>query len=199
MTNTTITTNEEVKAQRRRDRKIFIRKVKVFARSKTGLKKIRKIAPEIADMIEAHSEYLDIPQYFNDPRVAGNYLIRIYDKDWYTGESGNALLRCAEHLYNYCTGAEAFGHEYEPSIPASFKVIAWGVTDPNIREALESNIINLKHPVIQWTDPDALEYGIDKPLKDGEDRGSIRPDICVLPYLRIERFKATEKEYKIKI
>ena len=48
-------------------RQIFIAKVKRFARSKAGLKKIGRIAPETAAVLAEHPEYLDICQKKNDP------------------------------------------------------------------------------------------------------------------------------------
>ena len=68
------------KEQERKARKIYINKVKRFARSKAGLKILKQLAPEAALMIEAHPDWLDIAQYYNDPRLSGNYRVDFYDR-----------------------------------------------------------------------------------------------------------------------
>ena len=182
--------------EERRKRTIYINKVKRFSRSKAWLKIIRLLAPEIADMIEAHPEYLDIPQYLNDPRLSGNYRVDIYDRFYYTGESGNLILRISEHIYNYCSSAEYFGHKFDPSIPARFEVFALHDTDKKMREFIEDKVIAAYKPVLQWTSPDDPIYGSDKPIPEGETRESMRSDICSWPNLRKERFKEIQDSYK---
>lgn len=186
------------KEQERKARKIYINKVKRFARSKAGLKILKQIAPEAALMIEAHPDWLDIAQYYNDPRLSGNYRVDFYDRLFYTGESGNVLLRISEHVYNYCYSADAFGHKYDPTerIPAKFEVFARGCTDKAMRELMEAKVIEVLHPILQWTDPEAPEYGSDKPIPEDETRESMRPDICVYTNLKIERFRAIQDAYK---
>lgn len=193
----TIITNTNRKE--RRERKIYINKVKRFAKSKAGLKIIRELAPEIAKMIEEHPDWLDIEQYYNDPRLSGNYRVDFYDRLFYTGESGNVLLRVSEHVYNYCYSADAFGHKYDPAdkTPATkFEVFAWGVVHKDMRELMESRVIEVMHPVLQWTDPEAPEYGSDKPIPEDETRESMRSDICVHTNLKIDRFRAIQDAYK---
>lgn len=194
MTKTIITNTHQ---QERKQRRIYVNKVKRFAKSKAGLKIIRELAPEIAKMIEDHPDWLDIAQYYNDPRLSGNYRVDFYDRLFYTGESGNVLLRISEHIYNYCTSADAFGHKYEPSVPATFEVFSCGVTDKTMRELIESRVIEVMHPVLQWTDPEAPEYGSDKPIiPEDETRESMRSDICVYTNLKIDRFRAIQDAYK---
>ena len=48
--------------------------------------------------------------------------------------------------------------------------------------------------ILQWTDPEAPEYGSDKPIPDGQTRESIRPDIYIYTTLRINRFKMIQAE-----
>ena len=185
--------------EQRRARLIYINKVKRFARSKAGLKIIRQLAPEIARIIEEHPEYLDIPQRENDPRLAGNYRIDFFNRIFYTGETGNLVFRICEHIYNYCYSADAFGHQYDPTekIPARFEVIAWGVVHKDMRElVIESRVIEVMHPVLQWTNPASPEYGSDKPIPEGETRESMRSDICVYTNLKIDRFRAIQDTYK---
>ena len=181
--------------QRRR----YVAKVKRFARSKAGLRIIEKLAPDIAAMIKNNPEYLDVPQVFNDHRLSGCYLISIYDQCFYTGESGNALFRICEHVYNYCNEAESFGHKYDASIPAKFEVFAWGVADKEMRELIEDRVIDIKHPLLQYTDKNAPEYGKDKAIPEGETRETMRKDICVSSSLKIKRFNTTRTAYYEKI
>lgn len=192
----TIITN--TKQQKGKNRRIYINKVKRFARSKAGLKIIKDLAPEIAKMIEEHPNWLDIAQYYNDPRLSGNYRVDFYDRLFYTGESGNLIFRIAEHIYNHSYSADAFGHKYDPAdkTPAKFEVFAWGVVHKEMRELMESRVIEVMHPVLQWTDPEAPEYGSDKPIPEGETRESMRPDICVYTNLKIDRFHAIQDAYK---
>ena len=179
-----------------KERQVFVAKVKRFARSKAGLKKIKRLAPDIARLIENNPEYLDIPQVFNDPFLSGCYTIHICGRCVYVGESGNMAFRIIEHIYNYCTGADKFGHQYDPGIPAEFKGVAWGVTDKDFREAFESSAIDLLHPLLQYTSTDAPEYGSDKPIPDGETRETMRSDICITTNLKIERVNALIKAYE---
>lgn len=189
----TIITNQE-----RKQRRIYVNKVKRFAKSKAGLKIIRELAPDIAKIIEDHPDWLDIAQYYNDPRLSGNYRVDFYDRLFYTGESGNVILRISEHIYNYCYSADAFGHKYDPAdkIPAKFEVIAWSIVHKDMRECLESRIIEVMHPVLQWTDPESPAYGSDKPIPEAETRESMRSDICVYTNLKIDRFRAIQDAYK---
>ena len=153
------------KEHERKARRIYVAKVKRFARSKAGLKIIRQLAPEIAKMIAEHPEYLDVPQYYNDPRLAGNYRGDIFERMFYTGESGNCVFRISEHIYNYCSSADAFGHKYDPTdkTPTKFEVFSLGVVHKEMRELIEERVIEVMHPVLQWTDSEAPEYGKDKP------------------------------------
>lgn len=185
------------KEQERKVRQIYINKVKRFARSKAGLKVVRQLAPEIARIIEEHPEYLDIPQNKNDPRLAGNYQICFFDQIFYTGESGNCVFRLAEHIYNYCDSADAFGHKYEPAdaIPARFEIFASGVIHKEMRELIEASVVKKMKPILQYTDPYAPEYEIDKPIPDGETRESMRSDICIFTNLKVDRFDKIRAEY----
>ena len=185
------------KEQERKARRIYVGKVKRFARSKAGLKIIRQLAPEIAKMIEEHPEYLDVPQYYNDPRLSGNYRGDIYNRIFYIGESGNCVFRICEHIYNYCSSADAFGHKYDPTdrIPTKFEVFTWGVVHKKMRELIEERVIEVMHPVLQWTDPEAPEYGSDKPIPDGETRETMRSDFCIFTNLKVDRFRQIQDEY----
>lgn len=182
-----------------KDRKIYISKVKRFAKSKTGLAKLSKIAPDVANVIKEHPEYLDIAQYRNDPRVAGVYTNYIFGDLFYIGSSGNVFLRECEHCYSFIKEAEFYGHKYEPTIPCEFKPVAVGMTDPDLREMLEFNAIRSLKPILQWTDPDSPEFGTDKPISQGETRDSIRPDVCIDFSLRIKRFNMAQQKYNKKL
>lgn len=175
-------------------RKIYISKVKRFARSKAGLKKLEKIAPDVAKMIALHPEWLDIPQYLNDPRVSGCYINTIFGKTFYSGSSGNAYLRICEHAYNFITDATAYGGVYQNGIPVSFNIYATGVESADLREFIEFKVIDRLKPLLQYTDPDSDEYGTDKPIGTGETRDSIRKDICIKVPLRFKRFREAEAE-----
>ena len=129
-----------------KERQVFVAKVKRFAKSKAGLKKIKRLAPDIARLIADNPEYVNIPQAYDDPFLSGCYTIHICGRCVYVGESGNLVFRIIEHIFNYCTGAEKFGHQYDPGIPAEFKGVAWGVTSKNLREAFESAAIDRLHP-----------------------------------------------------
>lgn len=177
-----------------RERQVYIAKVKRFARSKGGLKKIEKIAPEVAQIIRLHPEYLNIYQRDNDIRVSGCYLNSIWGKPFYSGSSGNAYLRVCEHVYNFLTDATAYGGVYQNGIPVSFKIYATGVESPDLREFIEFKVIDRLRPLLQYTDPDSDEYGTDKPIGAGETRDSIRKDICIKIPLRFKRFEEAKAE-----
>lgn len=179
-----------------RERQVYIAKVKRFARSKGGLKKIEKIAPEVAQIIRQHPEYLDIPQYLNDRRVAANYANIIFGIPFYSGSSGNAYLRICEHAYNVITDATAYGGVYQNGIPVSFKIYATGVESPDLREFIEFKVIDRLRPLLQYTDPDSDEYGTDKPIPTGKNRENMRPDICITVPLRFKRFAAAKAAYQ---
>lgn len=185
------------KEQERKVRQIYINKVKRFARSKAGLKVVRQLAPEIARIIEEHPEYLDIPQNKNDPRLAGNYYICFFNQIFYTGESGNCVFRICEHIYNFCYSADAFGHQYDPTdkIPAKFEVFAWKVVHKEMRELIETKVIEVMQPILQYTDPNAPEYGRDKPIPEGDTRETMRSDICIFTNLKVDRFHKIQAEY----
>ena len=180
----------------RKERTVFISKVKRFARSQAGLKKIKAISPELAAIIESEPDYLDIPQYMNDPRVAGIYCNYIYNKPFYIGSTGNVYLRLAEHVYNFVTGSDAFGMEWSLGTPAHFEPIALSVCHEDMREFIEFKCIDKVKPILQYTDPMSNEYGIDKPIPDGETRDTIRPDIAVFTNLRVERAKEIARKFK---
>lgn len=186
-----------------RERQIYISKVKRFARSKTGLAKIRKIAPEVAQTIELHPEYLEIVQKDNNPLVAGNYITSIFGRPFYSGSSGNAYLRVCEHIYNFLTDATFYGGVYKRGMPAYFTVYATGIESKGMREFIEFQVIQKIKPILQWTDPDSFEYGNDKPIPSSKTRDSMRPDICISVPMRFKRFEqaqaAAEQTYKKKV
>lgn len=176
-----------------RERQIYISKVKRFARSKAGLAKIRRIAPELAQIIELHPDYLDIVQKENDARVAGCYLNSIFGQAFYSGSSGNAVLRECEHIYNFLTDATAYGGVYKNGMQAHFKIYATGVTDSKMREQIEFIVIDKLHPLLQYTDPNSSDdYGKDKPIAAGKTRETIRADICIYRSIRAKRFSDAE-------
>ncbi len=185
-----------IKEKERRNRRIYVNKVKRFAKSKAGLKIIRKLAPQIAEMIENYPDYLEVFQWHNDPRLSGNYRVDICGHLFYTGESGNCVFRICEHVFNYCSGAESFGHKYDPVVPAKIDVFAWGVIHKDMRELIEARVIDMMHPVLQWTSVDAPEYGRDKPIPENESRETMRPDTCIYTNLRIDRFHSIWDDYK---
>ena len=180
----------------RRERAIKVNKMRRFALSAAGQKKMRIIAPDLVDTIVAHPDYLEIEQIKDDSRVAGLYMNTIYGVPFYTGESGNVFWREIEHIYDYITSSEWYGGKYDAKVPARFTVYALGVQDKALRESMERKAIKVTHPVLQWTDPNAPEYGKDKYLPEGETRESIRPDICVFPYLRKIRYEEVKKAYE---
>ncbi len=188
------TNHRRNKTMTTRERQIYISKVKRFARSKAGLAKIRRIAPELAQIIELHPDYLDIVQKKNDPRVAGCYLNSIFEQAFYSGSSGNAILRECEHIYNFLTDAAAYGGVYKTGMQAHFKIYATGVTNSKMRESIEFLVIDKLHPLLQYTDPNSSEYGTDKPIAAGKTRETIRADICIFPPMRAKRFAEAEAE-----
>ena len=177
-----------------RERQIYISKVKRFARSKAGLAKIRRIAPELAQIIELHPDYLDIQQNKNDPRVAGCYLNTIFGQAFYSGSSGNAVLRVCDHIFNFLTDATAYGGVYKNGMQAHFKIYATGVTDSKMRESIEFLIIEKVHALLQYTNPKSGLYGKDKPIAAGKTRETIRADICIYRSIRAKRFSDAEAE-----
>ncbi len=180
----------------RRERQVYIAKVKRFARSQAGLKKIRRIAPELAQTLELHPDYLDICQRENDRRVAGCYLNSIFGQPFYSGSSGNVYLRVCEHIYNFMTDATAYGGTYKNGMPACFKVYATGIESRDMREFIEFNVIEKMKPLLQYTNPESDGYGSDKPIATGKTRETIRPDICITVPLRYKRFAAAEAAYQ---
>lgn len=189
-------TRETTDIEKKKARNKYVTKVKRFSRSKAGLAYIRTIAPEIADIIEENPKVLDIPQWVNG-EYAGNYIFDIWEKPYNTGESGNVVFRCCEHLYNYKT-TDAFGGQYDKKVPARFKVFAWHVSHKEHRELIEAAVIQKLKPVIQYTPEDAPEYGVDKPIPEGETRESMRPDICIFQELRVKRYEQDKREYEEK-
>ena len=91
----------------------------------------------------------------------------------------------------------AFGHKYDPTekIPAKFEFFSRGCTDKAMRKLLEAKVIEVLHPILQWTDPEAPEYGSDKPIPDGDTRRSMRSDICIFTNLKVDRFHKIRAEY----
>lgn len=178
-----------------KERKRYINKVKRFAKSKTGLAKIKQICPQLAEVIINSPELLNIHQYKNDPRTSGNYINSIYDKTFYTGQSGNVFLREAEHIYNFLTDASYYGGIYKKGTKACFKIFAVGVEDINMRLFIEEKVIKKFEPVLQYTSEEADEYGKDKPLLENHSREEVPVDTCVHVHLRIERFKKIEEEF----
>ena len=183
-----------------KERKVYIGKVKRFARSKKGQAIIRRfVSSEIIKLLEEHPEYLDIHQFYSDPRVCGNYLITLFeDKDWYTGESGNVLLRACEHIYNMLT-SDCFGGIIDKNVPARIEVIAWGVTDPKLRRLFEACVVEARKPYMQFTDPASEEYGSDKFVPEGENRETLRADATIKIDLRRKRFEQAKKQYLEKL
>ena len=176
-------------------RQIFIAKVKRFARSKAGLKKIGRIAPETAAVLAEHPEYLDICQKKNDPRVAGCYVNSLFGKPFYIGSSGNIYLRLCEHIYNFCKNSAYYGALYTTDIPADFSIFSHGVITDSDRELIEFDAIDRLKPILQYTDPSSPEYGFDKPIASGKTRETIRPDICIYKHLRKKRCNEIKAAY----
>lgn len=182
-----------------RDRKQKVIKILRFARAKSAQKIIGRLSPELLQIITEEPELLELPQEQNDSRVAGLYRIRVYGKDYYIGESGNVFFRLAEHIYNYIKEPAVFGMpKFDLDIPCSFDVAALHCCSKEIREAIESNLINKLHPLMQYTAQDDPAYGRDKFVPDGETRASIRPDICVFREERARRFRLLQEEMKEK-